>query len=116
MMIFKDKRLSQAEAAKNYKLCEQVTEEIMNLKCRNRELVNEEHLFNQKEKRCLRRKKAIPNTSSDGGSSNSRCESPQLIPPECIGSRINPVTCDSPGTSADSTHSPLSITSDSSLN
>ncbi len=115
MMIFKDKRLSQAEAANNYKLCDQVTEEIMNLKCRKRELVNEKRLFSQKEKRCLRRKIGNPNTSSDGGISNSPCDSPissKLIPPECIGSRINPVNCDSPDTGADS----HSITSDSSLN
>ncbi len=94
--------MSQAEAAKNYKLCEQVTEEIMNLKGRKRELV----YF---PKRCLRRKIGNPDTSLDGGISNSPCDSP--ITSECIGSRINPVNCDSPDTGADS----HTITSDSSL-
>lgn len=39
MLKFKDKRLSQAEAAWNYKTCEQVTEEIMALKAERESLM-----------------------------------------------------------------------------
>ena len=48
MLLFKEKRLAQAEAGKNYRLCEQVTEEVMALKSRKRELNTEKHLFEQK--------------------------------------------------------------------
>lgn len=73
-MAFKDKRLSQAEAVRNYKLCEQVTEEVMALKRRKRELDVERRLFEQKAKRSNRRQSRSVSCSSetDGGpSSNS---------------------------------------------
>ena len=48
MLLFKEKRLSQHEAAKNYCSCEQVTEEMMTLKGRKRELEAEKALFIKK--------------------------------------------------------------------
>lgn len=50
MLQFKERRLSQAEAAKNYKQCEQVTEEIMSLKSRRHELESEKCIFEKKRK------------------------------------------------------------------
>ena len=42
MLLFKEKRLSQAEAARNYRLCEQ---QMMDLKSKKRELDAEKRLF-----------------------------------------------------------------------
>ena len=55
MLQFKEKRLSQAEAGRNYKQCEQVTEEVMALKSRKRDLDAEKRLLEQKSKRAKRR-------------------------------------------------------------
>ena len=63
MLQFKEKRLSQAEAGRNYKACEQVTEEIMSLKSRKRELEAEKRLFEQKAKRARRRETRIQRAS-----------------------------------------------------
>lgn len=120
IMAFKEKRLSQGEAARNYKLCEQVTEEVMILKSRRRELKAEKRLFDQKAKRCSRRKSRSKSQSSetDGGlSSNSTLilSSPGDSPvhgvssPSSSNSRINPVLCDSPSPSY-CTSSPSSVT------
>lgn len=54
---YKERRLSQAEAGRNYSLCEQITEEMMSLKSKKRELDTEKHLFEQKDKRAKRRQK-----------------------------------------------------------
>ena len=48
MIVFKNKRLLQAECGKNYKLCEQLAEEMMALKSRKRELDQEKRLFERK--------------------------------------------------------------------
>ena len=47
LMQFKEKRLAQAESSRSYRLCEQVTEEIMNLKSKKSELMTEKR-FKQK--------------------------------------------------------------------
>ena len=59
MLQFKEKRLSQAEAARNYTVCERVTEEIMALKSRKRELDAEKRLFENKVKRAKGREARI---------------------------------------------------------
>ena len=121
MMTFKEKRLSQAEAAKNYKLCEQVTEELMQLKTQKRELATEKRSFEMKDKRSARRKKLKSSSSTPSDNDSTTTSESSMtplvpLPPECSGSRINPISCDSPG--ANSSQSPLSVDSpsDSSLN
>ena len=44
IMLFKEKRLTQAEAAKKYTMCEQLTIEIKELRYRKRELELEKSL------------------------------------------------------------------------
>ena len=77
ILRFKEKRLSQAEAARNYRLCEQVTEEMMDLKSRRRDLETEKRLFEQKRRRAKKREAKVRQESEssdlDGGpSSRSR--------------------------------------------
>lgn len=57
MLEFKGKRLSQYEAAKNYRSCEQVTEEMMALKERKRGLEVEKAQFVKKARRAKARQK-----------------------------------------------------------
>ena len=45
LLTYKEKSLCQAENARNYKLCEKVTEELMALKTRRRELEVEKRLL-----------------------------------------------------------------------
>lgn len=81
ILKFKEKRLLQAEAAKNYRTCEQLTEEMMGLKSRKNELQVEKRLFDKKGKRAQRReaKRRQDSWSSDYAGStpnSSRCETP----------------------------------------
>ena len=81
ILRFKEKHLSQAEAARNYRTCEQLTEEMMGLKSRKNELQVEKQLFDKKRKCAQRRqaKKRQDSHSSDfAGStpSTSRCNTP----------------------------------------
>ena len=48
LMQFKEKRYAQAESFRSYRLSEQVTEEIINLKSKKSELMTEKRLFKQK--------------------------------------------------------------------
>ena len=98
ILWFKEKRHSQAEAARNYRTCEQLTEEMMGLKSRKKELQVEKRLFDNKRKRAQRRdaKKQQDSHSSDfAGStpSTSRCDTPfspfqssLMSPPNVTGS------------------------------
>ena len=142
MLHFKEKRLSQHEAAKNYRLCEQVTEEMMTLKGRRHECEAEKVLLLKKARRAKARqkkKRIICNTSDTSdmplsspspgrsrsitpvhtslrypllGSPESPCgggppvmsssrslescaQASTFVTPECPGSRINPVNCES---------------------
>ena len=52
-MLFKEKRLTQAEAAKKYTMCEQLTIEIKELRDRKRELELEKMQFVKKGKRAM---------------------------------------------------------------
>ena len=63
MLQFKEKRLSQAEAGRNYKVCEQLTEEMMALKSSRRELDTEKLLLEHKSKRAKRREARIQRAS-----------------------------------------------------
>ena len=78
ILLFKEKRLSQAEAARNYRLCEQLTEEMMDLKSKKREPDAEKRLF-EKKRRAKKRQARIQNESEssdiDGGPSSSRSRS-----------------------------------------
>ena len=108
ILAFKGKRLSQAEAAKNYKVCEQVTEEMMVLKGRKRELDEEKRLFEKKAKSSYKHRKSRSKSwslESDGGPSSSNStlilssgDSPvhlmSPISPFSSGSRINPDSSD----------------------
>ena len=120
MLVFKEKRLSQAESSRNYKSCEQLTEEVMALKSKRRELNAEKKLFEmkvQRSKRRMAKKQDSESSDMDGckqcvsrkpffrrTSSTSSCKSTtpsegtpdptDALPPSCIGSRINPIECD----------------------
>ena len=50
ILQFKEKRLSQHEVDRNYHSCEQVTEEMMSLKGRKRELEGEKTILLKKAK------------------------------------------------------------------
>lgn len=77
-IAFKEKRLSQAESLKDYKLCDRITEEIIECKSRKRELENELRLLNKKDRKAKKRVEALqsklirsstPVSSSIGSSS-----------------------------------------------
>ena len=55
ILQFKQKRLLQAEAARNYRTCEQLTEEMMGLRSRKNELQVGKRVFDRKGKRAQRR-------------------------------------------------------------
>ena len=80
ILQFKEKRLTQAEAARNYKTCEQLTEEMMALRSRRNEIDVEKCLLEKKGKRARRRqaKKPFDHRSSDyaGSTPSSRCDTP----------------------------------------
>lgn len=105
MLEFKGKRLSQHEAAKNYRSCEQVTEEMMALKERKRELEVEKALFVKKARRAKARQKKKYTLATSGASdvpfsspsspSTSRSVTPVLrhmSPSQCsVGSPESPI-------------------------
>lgn len=63
---FKNKRLQQAENVKNYKLCEEITEEVQVITRQKRELKEELRMFQEKERKAhwyiQKRKKSGTNT------------------------------------------------------
>lgn len=63
VLAFKEKRLAQCEAARNYRVCEQVTEEMMELKSRKRQLEVEKHIFEKKKKQASAREVRIRRAS-----------------------------------------------------
>ena len=66
---FKNKRLQQAENVKNYKLCEEITEEVQVITRQKRELAEELRLFREKERKARwyqkGRKSSAYNATSD---------------------------------------------------
>ena len=79
LLKFKEKRLSHAENSKSYKICEQVTEEMMTLKSKVTELHREKRLFEKKvnwaRRRMLRKKgdsTSSPQPKSDVSSRGSK--------------------------------------------
>jgi len=90
MIQFKEKRRSQAEAGKNYRVCEQVTEELMALKSRKRELEAEKSLLIRKARRAKQRKEKEHKRESDESSdidadnlSSSKCSTSRSVTPVC---------------------------------
>ena len=77
LMQFKEKRLTQAESSKSYKLCEQVTEEIMNLKSKKNELMTEKRLFERKKTRAAKRIRKKGSTVDKGPSSCTSSPQPR---------------------------------------
>lgn len=88
ILQYKEKRLSQHEASKNYRLCEQVTEEMMDLKSKRRELEAEKAVFIKKARRAkARQNKRSARLAEDSESSDvdsilpkSRSRSKSLTP------------------------------------
>ena len=109
MLLFKEKRLAQAESGKNYRLCEQVTDEVMVLKSRKRELNTEKHLFEQKKKRATRREARIrcesESSDLDGGPSSSRSTTKSRSVTPLSSQIVSPSLCRS--SSVSSPKSPL---------
>ena len=66
---FKNKRLQQAEGVKNYKLCEEINEEVQVITRQKRELTEELRLFREKERKAhwyrKSRKSSVCNVASD---------------------------------------------------
>ena len=50
-LLFKEKRRQQAEGIRNYKVCDQITEEIGIVKQQRRKLSNELHVYHEKERK-----------------------------------------------------------------
>lgn len=80
LLAYKEKSISQAESARNYKLCEKLTEDLMALKSKRRDLEVEKRLFERKNKRARRRaiRKSRESESSDidSGPMSSRSTTP----------------------------------------
>ena len=65
-ITFKEKRRPQAEIVRNYKICDEVTEEIMECKSRKKEIEKQLNLLLKKDKRSKRRQEILQKTSSGG--------------------------------------------------
>lgn len=103
MIRFKEKRCSQAETTRNYKICDQLTEEQMELKKRKRDLEAELTVFCRKEKRA-RRHRTMTMLSSSPSSETSRSPTPFLHPKSPFSSApTSPLTHSSDGGSSSET-------------
>ena len=91
ILQFKEKRLSQHEVDRNYRSCEQVTEEMMSLKGRKRELEGEKTILLKKARRAKKRKRAVltSDTSDVAPSSPSPGSSRPVTPHEILSSSVN---------------------------
>ena len=110
---FKEKRLSQHEVAKNYRLCEQVTEEMISIKQKKRELEAERDLFVKKARRAKgRRRSAMLISDTSDNAPSSRSPTPQLDSSSRRSSLSSPCNVPSPllhqGSSTVSYSGPLS--------
>lgn len=65
VLHFKEKRLAQAEAGKNYRTCEQIMEEMMVLKSRKSELETEKHMLERNQKRAKLRMERLKRRTSE---------------------------------------------------
>ena len=75
-IAFKEKRRMQAETVKNYKTCDELTQEILECKGRKRELEKQLKLLLLKDKRSKRRKNRLQESDS-----RSRSTTPMLTTP-----------------------------------
>ena len=91
-IAFKEKRLKEAESFKDYKLCDRITEEIIECKCRKREFEKEAKLLNQKDKKAKKRLETLQNKlirsstpmSSSTCSSNISITPPSFVSPTSV--------------------------------
>lgn len=101
IVAFKEKRISQAEAAKNYKVCEHMTEEIMELKTKKRGLEAEKKLLlkggQRARARNVRKQRGVDQSDTDSSCTRSTTESRSVSPVVCSQVNLNPLT---PGSSA----------------
>jgi len=82
LLAYKEKSLSQAESARNYKLCEKVTEDLMALKSKKRDLEVEKRVFEDKRKqarrRAIRKSRESESSDIDSGPMSSRSTTPSM--------------------------------------
>ena len=76
-ITFKEKRCTQAEIARNYKVCDELTQEIMECKSRKREIEKQLNLLLQKDRRSKKRQEILRKVSSRG----RRSKTPLLSSP-----------------------------------
>ena len=69
-LLFKEKRRQQAEGIRNYKVCDQITEEIGIVKQQRRKLSNELHVYHEKERKAKWYEKARKARRSSSTASN----------------------------------------------
>lgn len=85
VLHYKEKRLSQAEASRNYRTCEQLTEEMMALKSKKCELEAEKYLLERKQRRAESRKMRLRPSASESsdmdGSTSSRSAKSRSVTP-----------------------------------
>ena len=119
-IMFKEKRRDQAETIRNYKLCDELTEDVGKLKTARREAFNELKQFQRKEKRARwyhekkRRSSAEkrPRKSSGSGGIFSDSDTP-LESPSSVATDATIILSDS-GSEMESGHSSSSLLSASS--
>ena len=87
---FKNKRLQQAENIKNYKLCEEITEEVQVITRQRRELKEEQRRFQEKERkaRWYQRRKSDSNQSASNITSDDS-DTPVSSPSSLVCSAVN---------------------------
>lgn len=88
---FKEKCRDQAEKTHNYKVCDMVTQEILESKCKKRELDKELKLLLLKDKRSRRRTERLRQSSEE----RSRSATPFPLSPPPIHSPTSPVNLSS---------------------
>ena len=115
IMHFKERRVMQAEAGKKYTICEQITEELMDLKSKKHELEVERRSFINKARRAkcrqrrLQRKEEVESSDVETeGPSSSRCSTSRSVTPICSQPPAQTALSPSPNTNIDD--SPFSAT------
>ena len=79
VLSFKEKRISQAESDKKYKMCEQLAEEVIELKSKQRGLHAEKRMLEQKMNRA-KRYRSRKDSDLSGYSSTMSCDSRDRSP------------------------------------
>ena len=107
---FKEKRRTQAEIARNYKLCDDLTQEILECKGKKRELEKQLKLLLQKDRRSRKRKDRLKQISESRSRSTTPFTSRSTTPLPVTNRSTTPLPATSPLTpcSPSSLRSPLS--------